>query len=251
MNNNQNINFTVGAVHPVECLKEGWAMIKDQFWLIFAISFVGMLLAGVVPFGIIYGPMMCGIYLCLMQKKDHGNTSFETLFKGFDFFLSSFIASLFFLVPIIVLGVMFYVPLLVMQFRMMSAGKSNPGDMEAYFTFFGVGFTVLMIVSVILHTLLLFAYPLIIEHKLSGVEAFKLSFRAVSKNFGGIAGLIGLHVCLIILGYFLCLVGVYLMMPLLFASSFNAYRHIFPRVNPENFNAPPPPDAFYGAGSYN
>ncbi|MDQ2747274.1 MAG: hypothetical protein M3T96_08450 [Acidobacteriota bacterium] len=251
MNNNPNVNYTVGAVHPVECLKEGWAMIKDQYWLILAICFVGMLLAGIVPFGIIYGPMMCGIYLCLLHKKDYGHVSFETLFKGFDFFLPSFVASLFMLVPAFVLGIMFYIPLIVMQFRMMGKGKPDPGDMAAYFSFFCIGMVILMIVFLILHTLLLFAYPLIVEHKLSGVEAFKTSYRAVFKNFSGIAGLIALHFCLIILGYCLCFVGVYLMLPLMFASSVNAYRHIFPRSNRENFDAPPPPDAYHGAGGYN
>ncbi len=250
MNNPANIEFKSGAVRPVECVKEGWAMIKDQFWLIFAVCLVGMLLAGIVPFGIILGPMMCGIYLCLLQKLDRRQTSFETLFKGFDYFLPSFIATLFLLVPAIILGIAAYIPLIIMQFKMMNTRNPDPNAIIAYFGFFSVAMIVLALVLGTIHALLLFAYPLIVEHKLSGLEAFKLSYRAVLRNIGGIGGLIAVHIGLVIVGYLLCFVGVYLMLPIIFASCAVAYRQIFPRADGGNYNSPPSPDAYRGAGSY-
>ena len=59
-------DFRRGVVEPVECLKEGWALIKDQYWLFLGISLVGMLLGGAVPI-VLLGPMMSGIFLCLFK----------------------------------------------------------------------------------------------------------------------------------------------------------------------------------------
>ena len=57
-------DFRVGVIKPLECIKEGWALIKEQYWLFFGISFVGILIGGLVPI-VLLGPMMAGIFLCL------------------------------------------------------------------------------------------------------------------------------------------------------------------------------------------
>ena len=61
-------DFRVGVIKPVECIKEGWALIKDQYWLFFGISIVGILIGGAVPI-VLIGPMMAGIFLCLFQRQ--------------------------------------------------------------------------------------------------------------------------------------------------------------------------------------
>jgi hypothetical protein len=33
--------FRRGAIAPMECIKEGWALIKDQYWLFLGIRFAG------------------------------------------------------------------------------------------------------------------------------------------------------------------------------------------------------------------
>ncbi len=35
--------FNTGVIRPVECMKEGWELIKDEYWLFLGITFVGML----------------------------------------------------------------------------------------------------------------------------------------------------------------------------------------------------------------
>jgi hypothetical protein len=45
-----------GVVRPIICYKSGWTIIKDQYWLILGVSFVGMLIASAVPFAISWGP---------------------------------------------------------------------------------------------------------------------------------------------------------------------------------------------------
>ena len=40
----QNTEFTTGQIHPIECVRESWALIKDEYWILFAISVVASLL---------------------------------------------------------------------------------------------------------------------------------------------------------------------------------------------------------------
>lgn len=245
-----NIEFSRGQIRPVECVKEGWEIIKDQYWLVFAICLVGMLLAGIVPLAILFGPMMCGIFYCLLQKMNNQPIAFEGLFKGFDYFLPSFIATLFLIVPAFVFGLLAYIPMVVMQFSLMNSRNPDPNLVFTYFGVFAVMMIIFALVVGTIHALLMFAYPLIVEYKLSGIEAAKLSASAVLKNLSGIGGLIAVHIGLMFVGYLLCIVGVYLVFPVILASAVVAYRKVFPALDTRNYN-PPPPDAFRGAGSYN
>ena len=246
-----NIEFRTGVIRPVECMREGWDLIKDQYWLFFAITLVGMLIAGIVPLGILLGAMFCGIYYCLFQKMNGQRMTFEGLFKGFDYFVPGLIASLVLIVPALILGILAYIPLIMIQISMMNSKNPNPDEIFAYLGFFAFEMLALWLILGSIHAFLFFAYPLIVEHKLSGIEAFKLSAKAVWKNLGGVVGFIALEVVLVIIGYLLCIVGVYLTLPLMFAGALVAYRKVFPPLGANNFNAPPPPSAFQGAGSYN
>ena len=84
------VQFRTGVISPVECFKEAWEIIKDEYLLIFAITAVGLMIGGVIPI-FLSGPMLAGIYFCLFQKIDGKSVSFEQLFKGFDYFLPSVI----------------------------------------------------------------------------------------------------------------------------------------------------------------
>jgi hypothetical protein len=248
------IQFKTGVIRPVECMKEGWELIKDQYWLIFAITLVGMIIASVVPFGILFGAMMCGIYFCLFQKLNGQTTTFEGLFKGFDYLVPGLVASLVLIIPAVILAIAAYIPLILMQLSMMNSKNPDPKAMIGYFSFFAVEMLILWIVLGTIHTFLFFAYPLIIEYKLSGMAAFKLSAKAVWKNLSGIIGFIALEVVMVIIGYALCLVGVYLMLPIMFAGALVVYRKVFPssgNLNNSPSNIPPSPSAYQNAGSYN
>src|SRR6185503_2782728 len=94
--------FISGAIAPVECLKEGWATIKDRYWLFLGISFVTMLIGGAVPV-VLVGPMMCGLYLCLFAKMRGEPVEFGMLFKGFDYFMPGLIAAAISTLPALVL----------------------------------------------------------------------------------------------------------------------------------------------------
>src|SRR5207253_1143717 len=94
--------FRRGVIAPLECIKEGWALIKDQYWLFFGISIVGMLVGGVVPV-VLLGPMMVGIFLCLQQRQRNQPVEFGTLFKGFEQFVQGLVVAVLKMIPIFIL----------------------------------------------------------------------------------------------------------------------------------------------------
>src|SRR5438874_338239 len=121
-------SFNRGVVRPVECLSSGFALIKGQYWLILGITVVGILIGALVPMGIIMGPMMCGIYLVLFERMAGRNVRFELLFKGFDYFLQSLIATLLLFAAMIVLLLPLYAFMIVafFLFQHRHAAGANP-----------------------------------------------------------------------------------------------------------------------------
>src|SRR5689334_19785706 len=118
--------FRTGVIHPVECFKEGWEMIKDQYWLFFAIVLVGMLIGGLIPFGIGIGAMFCGIYYCLFRKMRDEKVEFENLFKGFNYFVPGLVASLILIVPAVISVFLIYGSLIAVFFASTdSRGRLN------------------------------------------------------------------------------------------------------------------------------
>ncbi len=239
------MEFKTGVIRPVECFKEGWELIKDQYWLFFGITLVGMLLGGLIPI-IGIGVMFCGIYYCLLQKANGLPVSFDGLFKGFNYLLPSLIATLAIIIPSFVLMFFMYGSMFALLFSFTDGrGRISDSAGIALFTTIMIEGVVMGLVLGCLHALIMFTYPLIVGRNLSGVEAFKLSARAVWKNLNGVIGLILVEFLLGLLGYLVCGIGVYFTLPLMFAGVFVAYCKVFPPL--ENVSAnhyPPPPPTF-------
>ena len=242
----QNTEFQTGVIRPVECFKEGYELIKDQYWLFFAIVLVGMLIGGVIPFGIALGAMFCGIYYCLFQKMNGRKVEFEGLFKGFNYFVPGLVATLILIIPAVISALFIYASMFAVIFASMD--RRGNIDETAIWGIMGTMFVEMIIVWLILgslHVFLMFAYPLIVERNMSGWEAFKLSARAAWANLSGVVGLILIEFVLGIMAYvltiFLLGMGVYLVMPVMFAGVLVAYRKVFPA---EPKFSPAPPNAF-------
>jgi hypothetical protein len=236
-----NASFNHGAVAPVECLKTGWATIKDQYWLFLGLTLVTILLGGAVPI-VLIGPMMCGLYLCLLGRMRGEAIEFGLLFKGFDYFVPGLVAAAIQTVPVFLIvlvadGFFFSFMFAVMPHD----GPRGEGPPPIFFVGLSVFVLVVMIVSLIIQAIFLFAYPLIVDRKLSGWEATKASYNAVMKNLGGVVGLILLNAGLGIVGVLCCYVGVFLVMPVTFAAQAAAYRQVFPEIHPIVPSPPPPP----------
>lgn len=237
--------FKRGAVQPMVCLKSGWALIKDQYWLFVGMSAVAILLGSVVPFGILMGPMMCGIYLSLFQLRRGRPVEFGNLFKGFDYFGESIIATLFHMIPIVVILVPFYIIFYVGLFLVMPRGSQGnepyPASLLGFFAVMMVFAIVMMALMIIISIIFTFAYPLIVDRRLSGIEAVKLSARAALGNFWPLLGLLLLNGVIAFAGVLLCYVGVLLALPVTFAAIGMAYEQVFDLGEMQSPLPPPPP----------
>jgi hypothetical protein len=235
--------FTTGQIHPIDCAKEGWALIKDEYWMLFAISLVGLLLAGVSMY-ILLGPMMCGIFICYFKRIDGGKVVLDDLWLGFKYFGRSLLLTIVTVVPIVIYFVAIfttiYVPLI-----MQAVGGDRVNERQLLGTFLTaiVVDIIIAVVMVCIHSLLMFAFPLIADRGLSSGDAIKVSARAALKNIGGIGGLIGVNFVLALAGEAMCGVGLYLVMPIILATNLVAYRKVFPAPRTPVLE-PPPPTAY-------
>lgn len=224
------ITYIKAKIRPLECYKEGWQLIKSDYWTLFAITLVGLLIASAMPLGILIGPMYCGIYYALLKKFNGDTVKFADLFKGFDFFLPSVVASVFLIVPILVSTISYTVTIIAFFAKAFDEqGMLSDADIiKLYIWLIAEGVVFALLIACI-HALIIFSYPLIVEHKLSGFDAFKLSSKAVWKNLDGVVGLLVLQFILGFLSLFLLFVGIYLFLPLSFSAAIIAYKKIFPQ----------------------
>lgn len=241
MNNQQ--QFKSRVIKPVECFKEGWELIKNRYWFFFGVTFVGFFIAGLVPFFILMGAMLCGIYYVLGEQYEGREPEFGDLFKGFQVFLPSLIATAVWAVPLTIGFLIGYIPLIALQFSMQDGNPPEPEMVIYTLTFFLIVFAILMILWIFIHPFLMLVYQLVMDKKMSGIAALKLSFRGVWGNLGGMVGLLVLNMLAYTAGALLCGIGAYFVLPLIFANTYIAYRKIFPASSNRNFD-PPPPNAY-------
>ncbi len=238
------IEFKTDVIKPVECLKEGWELIKPQYWIIFLITFVGMIIASMIPFALGLGAMYCGIYYAIFRVMKGETAEFPDLFKGFSYFLPSLIATLAFIIPVVVFTIISWIS----AASILALGTSGGGQIEPsaiiglYAVIIGEGVIFGLVLSCV-HAFVMFTYPLIVEYNLTGVEAFKLSSKAVWQNLSGVVGFILAEFALGFVSYLACFVGLYFTLPIMFAGALVAYRRVFPGTG-SPFNTPPPPDQY-------
>jgi len=232
---NDPIVFRRASLGAVDCISEGWARIRDQYGLLLGISVVGVLAASVVPFGILMGPMFCGIYWAFRDKWQGRVVRFESLSEGFESFLfqQSLIATLIMMgtafvlvLPVVVVGI---------AAGVVGALARESSDVQGLLTVsvFGGLALLWLVFATVIGTLFLFAFPLILDRRLPALEAVKLSARAAWANFGGVMLLMMANVAASLVGMMCCYVGAFLWMPINFASFVVAYERVF------GFSEPP------------
>ena len=238
-------DFRPKAVEPVACIKAGWELIRSQYWLFVGIGFVGMVIGMVVPFGILLGPMMCGIYLALFKTKRGQPVEFSDLFKGFDYFGDSLIATLLHMVPMLVIFVPSYIIFYIGLFLIMTRnGEPDPSALFSFFGLFALFWLVMMVLLILVSVGFTFAYPLIVDRRLSGLNAVKLSIRAGMANFWPLLGMLLLNGLMSFVGVLCCYVGAFLVLPIGFAAIATAYEQVFGLAGESQPNLPPPPPTF-------
>ncbi len=214
------------CIEPIDLYKRSFALIGDQYWLFLGIAVVGVILGSIVPFGVLLGPMMVGIYLCFIDRERGKPVEFGTLFKGFDYFANSFIAVL------IMIGVslLVMIPLMIiMSVAMIFVMPSNGGGQASPLALLVVLFSylVLLIAVFLVQLPFLFTFQLIAERGLTGPQAIGLSIKGVQKNLVGCVILALVAGLLSILASMACILPAFFLMPITLGVLFLAYRDIF------------------------
>lgn len=229
--NGKPVEFQQTPIGPIDCLKASKELMGDQYWLFLGISVVGMLIACAVPLGILMGPMMCGIYYCYFRRMRGETVEFGMLFKGFDYFVQSLLATL------ILVGVMLVVllPMYCLFFvgfmktaSHVDRGRGDEAALMSMFGMMGVVYLIVLLLSVVVWVFAAFAYPLIVDRDLKAVPALATSCRAAWANLGGMLGLVGLLFVISLAASACCYVPVFFFMPFALGAMAVAYRKVFP-----------------------
>jgi len=225
-------------------------MVKPQYWLFVGMCAVGLLIGAAVPLGILSGPMMCGLYISFFNARRRQPFEFSTLFKGFDYFGQSVVATLLHMVPIMVIVIpaylLFYVGMIVsMGVSAQGGNEPNPAAFLGAMGMFMLMWVFVVIVVIFISIGFTFTYPLIVDRKLSAIEAIKWSFKAAMGNFWRLVLMSLLTGLLGLVGVVLCYVGIFLVFPIIYGSIAIAYETVF-GLNEGDVAAvlPPPPPSF-------
>ena len=192
-------------LRAIPLLKESFEWVKSDYWILLGVTTVGVLIASVVPLGILLGPMFCGIHLCYKAKSEGEPVVFNGLFKGFDVFVESLVVAM--LMVVVLLAVLVPFALLALLGAIVFHEEFER-DLGLYLAaFYGVFYPLIFVVSLLLHAVFMYAFPLIADRRMKGLDAMKASARAFRANMGGTLRLVFLSGLLGLIGAVCCCVG--------------------------------------------
>ena len=221
---------------PIQLIKDGLELVKDQFWLFLGITIVGFII-GEVSFGICAGAMLCGIFLCYFKKMNGDAVTFDLLFKGFDYFVEGLIAILIIAVCCMVIVIPFWILLFLIGMVLGSDGGAIVGVLALLF------YVILAVLILAIYALTAFTFPLIVDRNMKAMAAIKLSISAGKANLVPLILLFLLLGILTGIGTVLCVIPGLCMYPISFGAIAIAYRQVFGDGHSASGSAPPPPPA--------
>jgi uncharacterized membrane protein len=249
-----NIQFIPSAIDAGDCVSNAWNLVKQNYGMYLGIALIGIILAGCIPCISLFlvGPVMGGIYYVVLREMRGEPVEFGMMFKGFEKF-----------VPLMVIGIIQSIPEIIGQILRFTVDVGRlglTGGKDRDFQFFQssnpefaiasglliivalVAF-VFIIIGVVWRVLLFFAIPLALEHEIGPVDAMKLSAKAAMSNVGGLIVLFIFEFLIALVGILALCIGVFFVIPIIYAANAFAYRQVFPLIG-RNFNMAPPPTAY-------
>ena len=186
-----------------EWIEQGFNLYKENFGILVLASLIAVIVSSITV-GILAGPMAAGVLLIVFQLYDRKESQPEvgTLFRGFDFFLNSF---LFF----VVWGIAVFVVSLILGL------VPCIGQLASLFVVF------------VAHALLMFGLFLIVDRNMEFWPASVASFNMVKRNFWSFLGFSIVSNLIGGIGAVACGIGVVFTLPIQVCILTVAYREIF------------------------
>jgi hypothetical protein len=206
--------------------------------LFVALTLTALVIGSLGPLGLFLGPMVCGLFACMLAELDGEEPSFPRLFGGFRFFVPSFVVTLLSIVPMMapsiplnmLAALLFVRRLLVWMGRPYSVMAAMLGMTETI-VIIAIVTALVFVLGVVLGAFFMFAYPLVAERQLGGVAAVRLSASVARANLGDLLRLMAATTGLSLAASFaVCYLGGVFVMPIVLATWTIAYRHYFPRT---------------------
>ncbi len=220
------------SIRPIALLQQGYDFIKGDYWLFLGLSLVAMVIGSLVPFAILLGPMMVGLWLCFREREEGKPTSFDTLFRGFDSFGSSLVAVLLNLAIMFATVIAFMIPFAILMALLIPALENGGGAGIAVGAIMVGFYLCFILLSIIPQFALMFSLQLIADKGYTAWDAVVGGFKLVFKNLLGILWY-ALVVSIVSIPLMLmCVVPFILFMPVFYASLFLLYREMCPRNQP-------------------
>ncbi len=163
-------------------MKQAFELYKANFQVILLAGLIAMLLS-LVSFSILAGPMMGGLYLVILALLDKTSPAPKPgdVFKGFQFFLPTFLV---FLVIAIASAVL-----------------------SAVIPFIGG------LAGIVISAATMFSIPLIVDRQRDFWPAITESFKMVKPNFWPLLALVLLGGIIAQAGFIACCIGIFVTMP--------------------------------------
>jgi hypothetical protein len=218
--------FRRADLRAFELLGQARTLIGSDYWLFLGITVVGMILGSLVPLAILMGPFMVGIHLAYRGQERGEKLEFGVLFKGFDKFVESLVATL-----IIVFGLLILMsPAIVLNVvGIIGLSESNDEGAQVLFGLLLLAFyAVVFAFSVVVSALTMFVYPLIADRGVTGLDAVKLSLAAAWGNLWGVVRVALVNMLLGFVGTLACCVGAFFVLPFTMGLTWVTYRQVFP-----------------------
>lgn len=214
-------------VRPIQLLQRSFELIRSDYWLFLGITLVGMLVGSLVPFGILMGPMMVGMFLCFSERQRTGRTEFGTVFKGFDQFIDGLIAMLIMVAVSVVIIFPLVIVFLAALFFVIAPADQNAGTAYGLISLMVTMYGMIFVASIACYVPFMFTFQLIADRKLTGVAAVKASAAAAWNNLGGVVWFIISIGFITLLAAMACYIPALLMMPISVGAMWLMYQDVF------------------------
>lgn len=263
-----NIQFQRGVVDAGGCVSNSWNLISQNYWIYFGMTsllVLSSIVISCIPFIpilfqiFVVPPVTVGIFYALLKAMRGETVDFGMMFKGFEKYVPAMVVGAISSVPQIVLSILSIafdlgrIATQIIQQKTGMGGISNFTATDEAAPLIAGGLIITFLIIFVVYFLFsigwgitfFFALPILAEHDIGPVEAIKLSARAGWSNPGGLIVLFIFEFFIALAGVIALCLGIFFVIPIIFAANAFAYRQVFPPIE-QNFNLAPPPPTEYG-----